>query len=358
MSGDRADVLIITALREELAAAKEAGLVGISRWEERDARDSAPYLWGMYAGRWSVALARPLSMSGRSTAPTATALADTLKPSCLAMAGVCAGNPGDTALGDVVVAEIAYEWDEGKQSPSGFAGDHRQLPLDPRWLRAAQEFDPAGLPSHGAANAEEAMLWLLERLHRGQDPRAHPARDRYFPPGTWMPWLKQWEADELIARDRDGVVVLTGDGERLVQRRLYDDVDGPQRLPFGVLVAPMASGSAVISDPTIWPRLAGMGMRKVAAVEMEAATIATVAREREVPRWLVAKGVMDHADISKDDRYKRFAARAAAEVLFALLDELVRDVPAAANAPSSAVHISGQGHVFNGPIAGRDIACG
>ncbi len=358
MSEKRADVLIITALREELAAAREAGRPRISRWEERDAGSSAPYLWGEYAGRWSVALARPTGMSGRSTAPIATALADKLKPSCLAMCGVCAGNPGDTALGDVVVAEVAYEWDEGKQSPSGFTGDHRQVPLDARWLRAAQEFDPAGLPSHGAANAEETMLWLLERLHRNQDPRKHPARDRYFPPGTWMPQLEQWAADGLIARNRDGAVVLTDDGERLVRQRLYDDVDGPQRLPFDVLVAPMASGSAVISDASIWPRLAAMGMRKVAAVEMEAATIATVAREREVPRWLVAKGVMDHADLNKDDRYKRFAAQASAEVLFALLDDLVCDMPQARSPTSSAVHISGQGHVVNGPIAGRDISYG
>ena len=67
---------------------------------------------------------------------------------------------------------------------------------------------------------------------------------------------------------------------------------------------------------------------------------------------------MDHADINKDDRYKRFAARASAEVLFALLDDLVRDMPKARSAISSAVHISGHGHVVNGPIAGRDISYG
>jgi nucleoside phosphorylase len=357
MSENRADVLIITALPEESAAVKEAGRAGISRWQQRGSGGSAPYLWAEYAGRWSVALARPVAMGGRSAAPMTTALADQLRPSCLAMAGVCAGNPGVTALGDVVVADVAYEWDEGKQTPEGFTGDQRQVPLDPRWLRAAQDLDPAELPSHGASTADEAMLWLLERLHRGQDPRRHPARDRYFPPGAWLSWLTQWTADGLIARDHDGAVVLTGIGARLLHRRLYDDVDGPRQLPFGVVTAPMASGSAVISDPSIWSRLAGMGMRKVAAVEMEAATIATVAREREIPRWLVAKGVMDHADIHKDDRYKRFAARASAEVLFALLDRLVLDArePDPAPVTSSAVNIGGNGNVFYGPVAGRDI---
>jgi hypothetical protein len=77
----------------------------------------------------------------------------------------------------------------------------------------------------------------------------------------------------------------------------------------------------VIADPDVWGRLKAMGMRNVTAVEMEAATIATVAHDRGLA-WLVAKGVMDHADARNDDRYKRFAARASAQVLFALLERL------------------------------------
>jgi len=69
-------------------------------------------------------------------------------------------------------------------------------------------------------------------------------------------------------------------------------------------------------------QLKDMGVRKILALEMEAATIATVAHEREVPQWLVAKGVMDHANFDKDDRIKEFAARASAEVLFALLGHI------------------------------------
>jgi hypothetical protein len=49
-----------------------------------------------------------------------------------------------------------------------------------------------------------------------------------------------------------------------------------------------------------------------------------------VPHWIVAKGVMDHADFAKDDRYKEFAARASAEVLYALLSRLL---PATAEVP-------------------------
>ena len=92
----------------------------------------------------------------------------------------------------------------------------------------------------------------------------------------------------------------------------------------------MASGNAVMKDEGIWKRLE-TSQRRILAVEMEGAAVATVAAERRVPHWLVAKGVMDHANLDKDDRFKRFAARASAEVLFALLAGLLK--PAAATAP-------------------------
>ncbi|WP_410663466.1 hypothetical protein [Amycolatopsis sp. lyj-84] len=329
---DRVDVLVVVALREEFDAAKAAGQAialtgpGVLQWEERDLDGTPPFLWGEYRvdgkARFTLALARPTQMGGRVIGPFAASLVERLRPASLAMCGVCAGNPADTALGDVVVGEPVYEWDEGKQSASGFEGDHRQFRLEPRWLRAAQDFDPSRLASYGDASESEALLWFLEQLHRGQQPRSHPARDAYFPSGTWQRRLPQLEEQGLIRRTQNGEAVLTRDGAGLVQRRLYDDVEGPQQLPFRVLAAPMASGSAVIADPDGWGRLKAMGMRKITAVEMEAATIATVAHDRGLT-WLVAKGVMDHADTTKDDRYKQFAARASAQVMFALLERLV-----------------------------------
>ncbi|MEU5736693.1 TIR domain-containing protein [Streptomyces tendae] len=55
---------------------------------------------------------------------------------------------------------------------------------------------------------------------------------------------------------------------------------------------------------------------------MESAVIAQVAHRLGLSDWVVAKGVMDHADPRKDDRYKRFAARSSADAM-KIADRLV-----------------------------------
>jgi nucleoside phosphorylase len=318
------DVLLITAVKEEHDAVR-AALGHAGRWQEHDAEGPSPYSTARYrapAGATiSVALARPTRMGGRGTHTIATTLTNHLRPTCLAMTGVCAGNPATTAPGDVVVAAPAYQYDEGKYVGDVFLADPQQFLLDARWLRAAQDFDPWSLPSHGVATDQEAAVWFLERLLKEHDPRTHPARRRYFPRFTWSQRLEQLSGEGLIIRQGAGWA-LTPTGRAFIQRRLYDDVDGPDRLPFAVHAGPMASGNAVRADPEVWTSL-GVAQRKIVAIEMEAATIATVAHECQVPHWLIAKGVMDHADPDKDDRFKAFAARASAEVLFALIAGLL-----------------------------------
>ena len=322
------DVLIITALKEEYEAARKAGLrgyadnPGIESWGERDSGTPTPYILGNYAvanGAYtSVALARPTRMGSTATSSITSSLVERLKPQCLAMCGVCAGNPANVALGDVIVAELAYVYDEGKRTEEGFEGDHRQIPLSDVWVRSAQDLSVADLPSYGEVSEDEAKIWLLERLNAKEDPRAHPARARYFPRNTWSARIDSLEKDGFLSR-RGVKLSLTDKGRLLAQRVLYDDVYGPEKLPFKVVVGPIASGNVVVKDGRTWNQLKQWGVRTVVGLEMEAAMLAGTAHRLGVQNWVVAKGVMDYADPRKDDRYKSFAARASAEVLFKLL---------------------------------------
>ncbi|XVU22769.1 hypothetical protein ACQPZJ_36675 [Actinoplanes sp. CA-054009] len=323
-NGTGVDVLVITAIKEEHDAARAA--LAPASWEEREADRTAPYSLARLASGLTVALARPVHMGGRSTGAITTTLTNRLTPACLAMCGVCAGNPDHTAQGDVIVAAPAYEWDEGKHTDDAFLADPQQFPQDFTWIRAVQDFDPAALPSHGAATEREAAVWVLERLFKGQVPRTHPARGRYLPGAAWGTQLGRLESEGLVRWLGDGVA-LTEAGRDRIQRILHMDVAGPEKLPFAVRAGAMASGSAVMATGHTWSRLEPR-QRKLLALDMEAATIATIAHERKVPHWLVAKGVSDHADGGKDDRFKAFAARASAEVLFALLDRLLVAAPA------------------------------
>lgn len=341
---DQADVVIVTALEEEYAAVKRAADPtvsagsGVATWEERNG--DLPYSLGQYVSTngesFIVALAWQTRMGGRTAGPIAGALLERLEPSLLAMCGVCAGNPAVVALGDVVVAEMTYAYDEGKRTAGGFLADHRQLTLPDRQIRLARGLSSQGLPSHGLATEEEAKIWFLERLANGQEPRDHPARQRYFRRGQWQAWPEKMEKDGLIAW-AGSQWELTDKGRTFISRTMYYDVDGPDQLPFEVVVGPIASGDVVVKDGITWERLKA-DVRTVAGLEMEAATIATAAYQKG-RSWLVVKGIMDHADPRKDDRYKRFAARASAEVLFALLE---RFVPLASGHRARRMSLNGQ----------------
>jgi hypothetical protein len=112
---------------------------------------------------------------------------------------------------------------------------------------------------------------------------------------------------------------LAEKGNAEVVRSLALDVDPPLKLPINVLVGPIASGNVVVKDGLTWDKLKRLGVRSVLGLEMEAAAIGEIARASNVHEWIVVKGVMDHADPHKDDRFKPFAARASAEVLRSFL---------------------------------------
>jgi nucleoside phosphorylase len=318
------DVLLMTAIEEEFEAVKEAFRPkhladdGVPSWEDRTEYTNAPYWLGTFFhnGRplIRIALAQPTRMGAIRTGQLATALVERLGPKCLVMCGVCAGNPKDFALGDVVASELAYQYDEGKIEAGGFVGDHRQIPISEAWHQAAARLHAEDLPSYGRPTERDGRYWLLERLHAGDDPKSHPARPRYFDAGAWRAMIEKLESEKIV-KVTAGRLHLTRAGIAEVKRSLLLDVDPPQKLPFAIRVGPIASGNVVVKGGLTWDKLKGMGVRNVAGLEMEAAALGQVARSFGIADWIVIKGVMDYADPNKDDRFKPFAARVSAEAM-------------------------------------------
>ena len=324
------DVLVITALKDELEAFKRAAKWhagrhrGVRSWRIVSLTDEISYEIGDYhiegKGLFSIALARPERMGGIALAPVATLLADRLKPTCLAMCGVCAGNPDDAALGDVIIANLAFQWDEGKSKPTGFEGDLFTNPAPAIWGHLDAIVAANSLPSYGPARKEDACRWFCENIYLNKNPKKHPSYSSYFPANKWNEWIKYIEEEmQFISGDEENWQ-LTDAGIKYVHRERRMDGMTPNRLPFRILVGPMASGNYVAADGESWDQLATeRGQRKTIGLEMEAAAIGFVARVLGIKKWVVMKGVMDHADLNKDNRFKPFAARASAEALIAFL---------------------------------------
>jgi len=256
------------------------------------------------------------------------------------MCGVCAGNPADVALGDVIVAECTYTYDEGKRTDKRFEPDHRQIPVGDKWLRAAQEIVVDGLPSYGPPSPQDCQIWLLSQLAARADPRKHPARDRYLGGEKWTLVSSELESKGLIRR-KDQSFAITDAGRDALNGYLAYTIESPTRLPFAVRPGPMASGNTVVKDGLTWEALTTWGVRTAIGLEMEAATIAQTAQRLGIPHWLVAKGVMDYANPKKDDRMKRFAARASADILIHLLQTVPLESARAGGSSGGGVNVIG-----------------
>lgn len=248
---------------------------------------------------------------------------------CIAMSGICAGRRGKVSLGDVIFAERLWSYDAGKitieNGEQRFQGD--MLPYRPStgWVQRMQHYK-------SAPNAEWLALrpqlpyeyqedWVLLRILEGTaNPSQHSDCHTQCP--DWPEILKRlWQKAWL-----EKPLVLTETGrKRAEEQQLLYPHGLPKPAPFKIEIAPIATGAAVTEDPKLFDRLAE-NMRKVLGIEMEASAIGALGEIHDIP-VLVAKGVSDFGDAFKDDRYRQFAARAAAECLIALLRDGVELLP-------------------------------
>lgn len=332
--GPKIDVLIICALEEELDALREVERERSDGWAREPG--NPPYWTATFngdAGPIRVAAASLTEMGTAATTDVAVTLTDQLRPHCLAMCGVCAGHPDDTDLGDVIIAERVFQHDNGKLTVAGFQGNIWTRNTNRDWRRLAQELAGPAIGRHGFAavdpDSDAGKWWLLERLRTGRKPLA-PALSRYVPDARRQEFLESLLESKLLRLTAEGPTLTKAGGKAAEQRRFIHSAPVTS-LPYHIHVGPIGSGNYVVADVGIWKRLAAIE-RKTIGVEMEAAALGTVAEGRG-RRFLVVKGVMDHGDTHKSDRFKKFAARASAEVLCEFLRRVIEPEPAIAAPP-------------------------
>lgn len=330
-SKEHADVVVVTALKEEYDDALKVDTGAVGDWRVSNYTTGYDVAFRNYSGaeRKNIRIALTWAPRMRTTASADMAgrLVDQLGAQSVAMSGVCAGRRGVVSPGDVIIGSILYTYDTGsiqmEIDDSGaqkkrIKSDPNPYLFDEQWLHRAQSFNPSPTIITPWLRLRPRPLvdqgdWLLLRLRDGDDPQEHPEQVSH---------CFSWRS--TIGRLRK-LGFLTSSSLKITQKGiahinevlLLNGGKLPEPLPWRIHVKPLATGNNVVRDPHLFERLSET-MREVAGIDMEAAAIAAIAHSRRIP-WIVMKGVMDHADNEKDDHFKSFAARASAECLFAFL---------------------------------------
>jgi nucleoside phosphorylase len=341
------DVLILTALQDELEAVLALGENERAGWHEReDQKGFRLYRRTIPNGRGAtltIAAAWSGEMGDRTAAMRAQQLVEELDPACLAMCGICAGDRQKVTLGDVIVADQLYRYDEGKVvAAEGKAPvvwhSLRTFDLQATWKMdaafLARELNLTGLSQARPTSRAAQRRWLLSTLLAHEDasgvaPGSHEGRKSKCP--DWTALVPETQKAGLVAL-KAGRFSLTPEGREQALNDQALHVDGlPEDPPFKVHVGAIATGAAVQEDPALFTRLRPL-VRTTLGVEMEGAAIGDVAA-RFQKQAIVIKAVSDHADHDKDDSFRAFACRASAEVLLAFLLKRVEPAPAQKEAP-------------------------
>ena len=327
---DRCDVLILTSSKEDMEAVRSVALEG-SEWEAyKDPSDFVFFVRSLQSGNKSglrLALAQTTDRGEVNMAMTGVRLVHHLRPRCLAICGTCAGRRTRVFPGDVIVADRMFKYDRGEKVVRGKGKKQQQqlkldtmtYQLDPRWKQRAESFTTdwaVSLKPH--FNLMEQKRWLMAQLmdHPEVPPTKIPRRLKHCP--NWPDVVSSLQNDELLSSYG---YKLTQKGVRWIQNQRILYPDGyPKRRPFNVHVGPIATGSWLIEDDSIFDRL-GETWRTMLGLETEAVVAGMIAEQEKIPRMIVVKGVLNYADAERDHTFKGLANQAAANFLLSFLSK-------------------------------------
>ncbi|MCP4350714.1 MAG: 5'-methylthioadenosine/S-adenosylhomocysteine nucleosidase [Desulfobacterales bacterium] len=334
------DVLLLTAVKDELDVVLKAE----SDWKHHEDSKGFDYytrkVVGTGGNEFSVAVARPIDMGGDFAANLATRLVGEIRPRCLSMIGICAGRKKEVFLGDVVVADRVFRYDsgklkafrEGRERKEDVFQDIRAYNLRPLWIQKAQDFPSDWINTIKAErpltyNSQEMwLLYALDAFESGEGINPVELADRKLKCPNWKTVLERLEKKSLIQVGNN--LKLKSKGKKLVAEHRIRHIDGipPEPGKPEVHVGPMGTGSQVKQDPDLFPTISRY-MRKILAVDMEAAAIGMVAGIENTDSCIIAKAVSDYGDPDKNDHFRSYAIEASYRFLMAFLKENLRDIP-------------------------------
>lgn len=142
--GKNIDIAIVTALTEEGVAVEKVGEEFYDIHWDADYNQSIGFVrFGTLETGNDQQLQLALiaaACEGSQVASTISAVDNEFKPSVLAMCGVCAGNPDETALCDVIIANNVYMLESGKNVEEGHLSNLNTVPMEPKLNQLVSDF--------------------------------------------------------------------------------------------------------------------------------------------------------------------------------------------------------------------------
>ncbi len=328
---NKIDILILTAVPDEL----EGVVAAESDWVLHNDSKGYPYYIRKDTNKngieISYALACACDMGAVNAANLATRLSNELKPSCLAMVGICAGWRNKVKLGDVIVADKVFSYDSGKLishtnrklDESQIFHDIRTYNLKPLWKQKVLYMTDAWKKTIATKRPLEYNLqetWLLKKIFEGscsENPISEEEKNLHCP--DWDTVVQRLERKKLIKITTK--IELTKKGQNLVQRELIIHQEGhlaPKESK--VFVKAIATGTKVVEDRKIFSTIS-KNVRSVLGLEMEAFAIGEIASIEQINDFIIAKAVSDYADEDKDDHFRTYAIEASYRFMKCFLQE-------------------------------------
>lgn len=252
-------------------------------------------------------------------------------PDLAFMTGICAGRrKKGIVLGDVIVGDMAFNYEVGKRSGDEFEPEMAVNKPDARMVQWLKDFHSKKVQLEQFIRTPRPPSlrfqkeWVLFKLdEKGQEGVEWPVTDHDFAEAgnvcpSWKQAIASLSKNNLIQQGHG--LTLTSPGQEEVEKLKMEGLTktaNPDKLIPTVWPGAFATGSRVIAVPNFFEELAHRE-RTVLALDMEAAAFLQAVQEHSanIP-CAVIKGVCDFADDEKDDAFHVYAAEAAAAWMLA-----------------------------------------
>lgn len=291
------DILVMVATEEE-----EKAITNNEYFEERELDNGITYLIQNNKD-FTIALARGFEYGELDAAIMTQTLYMELKPKIIAMAGFCAGKRGKQTLGDVVIAEKIFNYDQGKQiAENEIEPQISSYKLDGRLKQRIERYRNNWRDSitiNAPKDFELQCYEFLQELSKHRDGvKPNDFYDRVIYP-NWNDIVQLFLMEHYIKKiNNDEQILLSRKGYRHLNELVLLFPEGVIPKEPTAMLGVLATGTKVQQWDGIFNYLNSHFDRKCSVLDMEGHAMAKIAEFNKCP-FIVAKGIGDFAQNGK-----------------------------------------------------------